>query len=125
DVLYHHPDRRPLADVLACIREKTTIDCAGRKLAANAERHLKPSQEMMRLFRNAPEAIEETTTLSGALSFSLDELRYEYPDEQVEGFNNAQDALAHLTYEGAALRYPQGLPHKVRADIEHELKLIA
>jgi error-prone DNA polymerase len=125
DVLYHHPDRRPLADVLTCIREKTTIDRAGRKLAANAERYLKPPQEMMRLFRDAPEAIEETLALSDALSFSLDELRYEYPDEQVEGFDNAQDALTHLTYQGAARRYPQGIPNKVRVNLEHELKLIA
>ena len=125
DVLYHHPDRRPLADVLTCIREKTIIDRAGRKLAANAERYLKPPQEMMRLFREAPEAIEETVALSDTLSFSLDELRYEYPDEQVEGFDNAQDALAHLTFEGAAHRYPQGIPDRVRANLEHELKLIA
>ncbi|MGA9559875.1 MAG: error-prone DNA polymerase, partial [Pseudolabrys sp.] len=125
DVLYHHPDRRPLADVLTCIREKTTIDLAGRKLAANAERYLKPPLVMARLFRNAPEAIEETTVLSDALSFSLDELRYEYPDEQVKGFSNAQDALVQLTYEGAVRRYPQGLPDKVRANLEHELKLIA
>ena len=125
DVLYHHPDRRPLADVLTCIREKVTIDRAGRKLAANAERHLKPPDEMARLFRDAPEAIEETLLLSEQLTFSLDELRYEYPDETLRGFTNAQDALTHLTYQGAAQRYPQGLPAKVRATIEHELKLIA
>jgi DNA-directed DNA polymerase III PolC len=125
DVLYHHPDRRPLADILTCIREKTTIDRAGRKLAVNADRHLKPPEEMMRLFRNAPEAVEETLALSDELSFSLDELRYEYPDEQVNGFDNAQDALAHFTYEGATRRYPQGIPAKVRANLEHELKLIA
>jgi DNA-directed DNA polymerase III PolC len=125
DVLYHHPDRRPLADVLTCIREKVTIDCAGRKLAANAERHLKPPGEMARLFRDAPEAIEETLRLSEQLTFSLDELRYEYPDESIEGFANAQDALTHLTYQGAAKRYPQGVPDKVRAGIEHELALIA
>jgi error-prone DNA polymerase len=125
DVLFHHPGRRPLADVLACIREKTTIDRAGRKLAANAERYLKSPQEMMRLFRDAPEAIEETIALSDALTFSLDELRYEYPDELVEGFDNAQDALAHLTYDGANRRYPHGIPDKVRANLEHELKLIA
>src|SRR6185436_12634617 len=112
DVLYHHPDRRPLADVLTCIREKTTIERAGRKLAVNAERYLKPPQEMLRLFRDAP-------------SFSLDELRYEYPDEEVQGFDNAQDALAHLTYEGAARRYPAGIPDKVRDNLAHELKLIA
>ena len=125
DVHYHHPDRRPLADVLTCIREKTTIDRAGRKLAANAERHLKPAQEMARLFRDAPEAIEETLILSEALTFSLDELKYEYPDETLAGFTNAQDALRHLTYEGAAFRYPNGLPDKVRATLEHELALIA
>src|SRR5215468_11171001 len=88
DVICHHPDRRPLADVLTCIREKTTVDRAGRKLAVNAERHLKPPEEMMRLFRDAPEAVEETLALSDELSFSLDELRYEYPDEQVNGFDN-------------------------------------
>ncbi len=125
DVLYHHPDRRPLADVLTCIREKVTIDRAGRKLAANAERHLKPPEEMARLFRDAPEAIVETLRLSEQLTFSLDELRYEYPDETIDGFANAQDALTHLTYQGAAKRYPQGVPAKVRAGIEHELALIA
>ena len=125
DVLYHHPDRRPLADVLTCIREKTTIDRAGRKLSPNAERHLKPPDEMARLFRDAPEAIAETLRLSEALGFSLDELRYEYPDETIDGFASAQDALAHLAYEGAAKRYPHGLPAKVRASIEHELALIA
>ncbi len=80
---------------------------------------------MTRLFRDAPEAIDETLRLSEALSFSLDELRYEYPDEQVEGFANAQEALAHLAYEGARQRYPAGIPEKVRAGIEHELALIA
>jgi DNA-directed DNA polymerase III PolC len=125
DVLFHHPDRRPLADVLACIREKTTIERAGRKLAANAERYLKPTHDMMRLFRDAPEAIEETMVLSDALAFSLDELRYEYPDELVEGFDNAQEALTHLTYEGATRRYPHGIPDKVRVGLAHELKLIA
>ena len=125
DVHFHHPDRRPLADVLTCIREKLVIDRAGRKLAANAERFLKPPREMARLFAEAPEAIEETLKLSEVLSFSLDELRYEYPDETIEGFAGAQEALAHLTYEGAKQRYPLGLPDKVRASIEHELSLIA
>jgi DNA-directed DNA polymerase III PolC len=125
DVHFHHPDRRPLADVLTCIREKVVIDRAGRRLAANAERFLKPPDEMARLFRDAPEAIEETLHLSGELTFSLDELRYEYPDESIDGFASAQDALTHLTYEGARQRYPNGLPAKVRAAIEHELALIA
>jgi DNA-directed DNA polymerase III PolC len=125
DVHFHHPDRRPLADVLTCIREKVTIDRARRKLAANAERFLKPPAEMARLFRDAPEAIDETVRLSEALTFSLDELRYEYPDELIEGFSSAQDALTHLVHEGAARRYPQGVPEKVRSGIAHELALIA
>jgi error-prone DNA polymerase len=125
DVTMHHPERRELADVLTCIREKLVIDRAGRKLAANAERHLKPPPEMARLFRDAPEAIEETVRLSEQLTFSLDELRYEYPDEQIEGFASPLEALRHLTLEGAKRRYPAGIPEKVRQTIEHEFKLIA
>ncbi|MDP2294142.1 MAG: DNA polymerase III subunit alpha [Pseudolabrys sp.] len=125
DVHFHHPDRRPLADVLTCIREKVTIDRAGRRLAANAERFLKPPAEMLRLFRDAPEAIAETLRLSEALSFSLDELKYEYPDETIDGFATAQAALAHLVDQGAARRYPGGVPPPVRATLDHELALIA
>jgi len=125
DVHFHHPDRRPLADVLTCIREKLVIDRAGRKLGVNAERFLKAPEEMARLFRDAPEAIEETLRLSEALTFSLDELAYEYPDETIDGFPDAQAALMHLADEGAKRRYPQGVPEKVRAAIAHELVLIA
>ena len=107
DVLYHHPDRRPLADVLTCIREKIAIDRAGRKLAANAERYLKPPQEMLRLFRDTPEAIEETAALSEVLSFSLDELRYEYPDEIVPPGETATSWLRKLVERGLAQRYGQ------------------
>jgi error-prone DNA polymerase len=125
DVLYHHPDRRQLQDVLTCIREHLTIDEAGRRLAANAERYLKPPAEMARLFRAAPQAIEETLKLDETLTFSLDELRYEYPDELRSGFATAQEALVHLTWQGAAARYPDGVPDNVRQNLEHELALIA
>jgi DNA-directed DNA polymerase III PolC len=124
DVHFHHPERRPLADVLTCIREKTTIDRAGRKLSANAERFLKPPHEMLQLFRDAPEAVEETLALSEALTFSLDELRQDYPDEQIVGFASPQEALVHLAYEGAKRRYPQGIPDTARKGLEHELALI-
>ena len=77
DALYHVPERRPLQDVMSCIREKTTIESAGRRLEANAERHLKSSQEMTRLFREAPDAVSETLSFLGRIHFSLDELRYE------------------------------------------------
>ncbi len=125
DVRFHHPDRRPLADVLTCIREKVTIDRAGRRLAANAERHLKPPEEMARLFRDCPEAIAETLRLSEALTFSLDELKYEYPDEQMDGFASPQEALEHLTWEGAARRYPEGIDEAIRQSLAHEFALIA
>ena len=125
DVHFHHPARRMLADVLTCIREKVTIDRAGRKLAVNAERFLKPPEEMVRLFRDAPEAIEETLALSEALSFSLDELKYEYPDENRAGFASPQEALEHLTLEGAARRYPNGIDDAVRQSLAHEFALIS
>lgn len=124
DVHFHHPQRRSLADVLTCIREKVTIDRAGRKLAVNAERFLKPPEEMLRLFRDAPEAIEETLALSEALTFSLDELKYEYPDESVEGFTTPLDALRHFIDQGARRRYPGAVPEKVKQAIENELRLI-
>ena len=101
DVLYHAPERRPLQDVVTCIREHTTLATAGRRLEANAERHLKPPQEMLRLFRDAPEAVEETLRFLERCRFSLDELRYEYPDETREGFATPQEALVALTEEGA------------------------
>jgi DNA-directed DNA polymerase III PolC len=125
DVHYHHPDRRELQDVLTCIREHLTIDAAGRRLATNAERFLKPAAEMARLFRDMPEAVAETLRLDAALSFSLDELQYDYPDETRAGFATPQEALAHFTWEGAAQRYPQGVPAHVRERLEHELALIA
>jgi DNA-directed DNA polymerase III PolC len=125
DVLYHLPQRRPLQDVLTCIREHVTLESAGYRLVANAERHLKPPAEMSRLFRDTPQAIEETTRLSGLLNFSLDELQHEYPDGTREGFTTQQDALIHFTFLGAAERYPNGIPEKVKHTLHAELALIA
>ncbi len=125
DVLYHAPERRLLQDVLTCIREKTTLAAAGRRLAANAERHLKSTGEMARLFRDYPEAVAETIAVLERLDFSLDELRYQYPDEPTGDAATPQEALERLTEEGARQRYPGGVPEKVRAAIDHELKLIA
>ncbi|MEQ1752943.1 MAG: error-prone DNA polymerase [Micropepsaceae bacterium] len=125
DVLYHRPERRLLQDVLSCIREHTTLDNAGFRLEANAERHLKSPREMARLFRRHPEAIGETTRFASTCSFSLDELRYEYPEETCEGYATPQDALTTFTEEGARKRYPDGIPAKVRHALDHELRLIA
>ncbi|MBN8919150.1 MAG: error-prone DNA polymerase, partial [Rhizobiales bacterium] len=125
DVLYHHFERRGLQDVITCIRERLTIDRAGRVLAANAERYLKPGAEMARLFADHPGAITETLRMSETLTFSLDELKYQYPDESIAGFASAREALAHLVREGAARRFPRGVPAHVAKDIAHELNLIA
>ena len=102
DVLYHAPERRALADVVACIREHVTLDTAGRLLEANAERHLKPPEEMARLFREAPEAIAETVRFAERIAFSLDQLKYNYPDEPVPKGKTPQQHLEDLTWEGAA-----------------------
>jgi error-prone DNA polymerase len=125
DVIYHHPDRRELQDVLTCIRKHLTIETAGRRLAANAERYRKPPAEMARLFRDVPEAIDETAALDATLTFSLDDLHYEYPEEMRAGFATPQDALVHMAWEGAAARYPDGIPDTVRQSLDHELALIA
>src|SRR3954463_11575531 len=100
EVLYHHPARRPLQDVLTCIREKTTIEAIGRKLEANAERFLKAPKEMARLFRDFPEAIAETMRFADKIDFSLDQLKYQYPDEPVPPGKTAQGHLEDLTRAG-------------------------
>jgi error-prone DNA polymerase len=102
DVLYHAPERRALADVIACIREHKTLVSAGRLLEANAERHLKPPEEMARLFREAPEAIAETIRFADNIGFSLDQLKYNYPDEPVPEGKTPQQHLEDVTWEGAA-----------------------
>jgi len=124
DVLYHSPARRPLADVMTCIREKTTIDEAGWLLSANAERHLKAGVEMARLFRHHPQAVARTVEIAAACRFSLEELRYEYPDEVAEEGRTPQETLIDLTWRGAAVRYPNGIPEKVTKALDHELALI-
>src|SRR5262249_24814095 len=124
DVNYHAPERRRLADVLTCIREHTTLEAAGRRLAASSARYWRRPAEMARMFRDHPETIEETQKLSDRLTFSFDELSYQYPDETREGFATPQDALVHLSLEGAARRYPAGVPEKVRAALAYELELI-
>lgn len=124
NVLYHTPARRPLQDILHCIREGVTIDAAGRALEANAERHLKSPREMARLFSDHPAAIEETLRITEKIRFSLDELRYEYPKETCGDSASPQEELERLAWLGAGTRYPSGVPEKVRAAIEHELQLI-
>ncbi len=124
DVLYHHPARKALQDVLTCVREKCTLRQAGFRLTANAERHLKDPDEMLRLFAGHEAAVERTLEVADAARFSLDELRYEYPEEPVPAGLDADAYLEKLAWEGAAGRYPTGIPDKVRSTIARELVLI-
>ncbi|MCC8962196.1 error-prone DNA polymerase [Bradyrhizobium sp. Pear76] len=124
EVLYHHPARRPLQDVLTCIREKTTIEAVGRKLEANAERHLKPAHEMVRLFRDLPDAISETMRFAERISFSLDQLKYQYPDEPVPPGKTAQRHLEDLTWKGAHRKFPIRISPKLKKTLHKELRLI-
>src|SRR5262249_18802332 len=126
---YHAPERRPLLDVLTCIREKCTIAAAGLRLSINAERHLKSLSEMARLFAAFPDAIARSATIARSCSFSLGELKYEYPDEPVPSGKNAQQHLEDLTWAGARDRYPKdkypnGIPEDVSKRLEDELALI-
>ena len=124
DVLYHAAERRPLQDVVTCIREHCTVDEAGFRLEANAERHLKPAEEMARLFKGFEPALRRTQEIADRCPFSLDELAYEYPDEPVPPGTTPQEHIEKLAWEGAAWRYPGGVPDKVSAAIRKELTLI-
>ncbi|HMS19174.1 error-prone DNA polymerase [uncultured Sphingorhabdus sp.] len=124
DVLYATPDSRALHDIVTCIREGTTIQSAGRRLLANAERHLKPPEEMARLFRKYPEAIAATQDLLSRITFTLDDLKYEYPHEPVPPGWEPQDWLEHMVMEAAEQRFPEGLPPIWRKTIDEEFRLI-
>ncbi|MBW8813537.1 MAG: error-prone DNA polymerase [Caulobacterales bacterium] len=123
-VLYHAPERRPLQDVLTCIREGCTIAEAGLRLAANAERHLKAPDEMARLFAKFPGAVERSVEIAERIGFDLSDLSYEYPDEPVPPGKTAIQHLRDLAWAGADWRYPDGVPEKVRKLVDHELRLI-
>ena len=122
--LYHDARRRPLQDVLTCIREGTTIDRAGLRLQSSGERYLKPPAEMARLFRGHEAALARTMEVVRACGFSLKELAYQYPDEPVPQGWTAQRRLIHLTFKGARDRWPSGVPARVLKGIVTELKLI-
>ncbi|MBA8844742.1 error-prone DNA polymerase [Ochrobactrum sp. RH1CCR137] len=126
DVLYHHPDRRALQDLLTATRHYTTVFAAGQLLEKNAERHLKPPREMLRLFRDYPEAVAATADFAAPITFRLDELKYAYPDEPIPPGKTARQHLHDLTWEGAARHYgADTIPPKVQALINKELALIA
>ncbi|WP_428645621.1 error-prone DNA polymerase [Roseibium sp.] len=124
DVLFHEVGRQMMQDVVTAIRHNVTIDELGHRRERFADRYLKPPQEMHRLFERYPEALARTIEIMERCTFSLEELAYQYPEEKLYPDLSPQQALEKLTWEGAAERYPEGLPDKVRANLEHELKLI-
>ncbi|MFL5289140.1 MAG: error-prone DNA polymerase, partial [Rhodopila sp.] len=125
DVLYHAPGRRILQDVLTCIREGCTIDELGYRRERSVVRHLGSPDEIARLFARHPDAVARTQEIADRCRFSLDELRYQYPHEvHIPGLD-AQQTLEQRTWEGAARRYPRGIPNDVRKQLHHELDLIS
>ncbi|HAJ03088.1 MAG TPA: error-prone DNA polymerase, partial [Brevundimonas sp.] len=124
NVLYHAPSERDLQDVLTCIREGTSIDQAGRRLLANGERHLKTPAEMARLFADTPHALAEAMELLKRPIFDLSDIRYQYPEEPIPPGRTPQAWLEQLVEERLPLRYPEGVPDKVRATLAKELAYI-
>ena len=124
DVHYHTASRRQLQDVVTCIREKCTIHTAGFALYPNAERYLKPREEMLRLFRQYPQAILNTSVIVDSSSFTLDELKYEYPEEITSEGRTPQEELTMLAWEGAIERFGKPVPEKTKQAIAYELKFI-
>ncbi|MFN0292388.1 error-prone DNA polymerase [Pedobacter helvus] len=125
DVHYHEPARRQLQDILTCVREKCTIHTAGYKLHENAERHLKSVEEMHRLLRPYPQAIENTIEIANRCQFSLDELKYVYPEELTTEGRTPQEELTHLAWKGAKEKFPDNIPEKVINSINYELEFVA
>ncbi|MEL7279946.1 MAG: error-prone DNA polymerase [Pseudomonadota bacterium] len=119
----HHARRRRLADVLTAIRQGCRVQELGRAALANGERRLRSEAEMLRLFKGHEQAVHRAGAIAQSLTFSLDELRYEYPSE-LSGNETPSDRLRRLAYEGLRWRYPGGASERVRKMIEHELDLI-
>ncbi|MEO6327292.1 MAG: error-prone DNA polymerase [Ginsengibacter sp.] len=124
DVHYHESERRQLQDIMTCIREKSTIYTAGYLLHPNAERYLKPSDEMDRLFSQYPHAIKRTQEISDACQFSLSELKYEYPEEITTDGRTPQEEITFLAWQGAKQIFGETIPEKISTAINHELRFI-
>ncbi|MGC6536052.1 MAG: error-prone DNA polymerase [Candidatus Puniceispirillaceae bacterium] len=122
--LYHQSQRRPLADVLCCIRHKTTLAQAGHLLSRNAEQVIRTPQEMRRLWAAYEGALDQTEIIADLCDFSLAELSYEYPEEILSKGRSAIDELDYQTWRGAEERYPDGVPEQVQGYLRKELMLV-
>lgn len=122
--IYHKRSRKPLADVLHCIRTGTTLDNAGLELSVNGEAFLRSEIDMRRLFSDAEEWVDRAGSVAERLTFSLDRIRYDFPCELSAG-ETADEALRRLVEVGKRRRYPEGVPSSVEAQLEKELRLVA
>lgn len=125
DVHYHVPERMVLQQVVTAIRHRTTVAELGEGCLANAERHLRSLHRLEEIYAAAPTALRHTTEIANRCTFSLDELRYEYPEELVPAGETPASYLARLARQGARRRYGETVPPKVKGLLEHELRLIA
>jgi error-prone DNA polymerase len=122
-VQYAKPYGREVLDVFTCIREHTHLDAAGKLLSQNAERHLKSDGEMREIFCDLPEAIDNTSRIAERLTFSLENLGYEFPDYPVPAGHSMDSFLRTIVWFGAQQRYA-AVSAKVRRQLEEELALI-
>lgn len=123
-VYYHVPERRALQDVLTAIRHRCTVGELGSRRFPNGERHIKSATDMLELFQDATAAVRRTTEIAARCTFTLDELKYEYPEEICPTGVSPIEYLKQLTRTGERKRYPDGVPPRVRQQIDHELQLI-
>ena len=124
EVLYHDKLRRPLQDILACIRAGKVLSDAGRAIRENAEHDLKPAVELGRLFADDPACLRRTLDIAEQCAFSLDDLRYRYPEEHLPSGRSEQGWLRELAFRGARARYQGKVPADVRTQLERELQII-
>ena len=124
EVLYHDKLRRPLQDILACIRGGKVLSEAGHTICANAEHDLKPADELARLFADDPASLRRTLDIAEQCAFSLDDLRYRYPEEHLPSGRSEQGWLRDLAFQGARRRYQGKVPADVRTQLERELQII-
>ena len=124
EVLYHHPSRRPLQDVLTCIQHGAPLGDIGRSIRSNAEHGLRTPLTFQELFADDPLSVERTREIASRCTFSLSEIRYRYPSEALPDGTTSQEWLRQLTFEGARQRFPDGVPSAVVAQIDKELSII-
>ena len=124
EVLYHHPSRRQLQDVLTCIRHGVRLAAAGRLIKPNAEHDLKSPPAFASLFKDDPDSVARTLEVAARCGFSLDEIHYRYPSEELPGGKNSGEWLRELTFQGARERYGGSVPEDIRTQLERELQVI-